>query len=340
VLVVVASHAYVPGAPSGNVGVTIFFCLSGFLITRLLLAEDDRVGRIDLRGFYARRIRRLYPALLVMTSVVLVFLAAGWADGFAHRTGVGALAAVAYSANWVAVVNGHDLGLLTHTWSLSVEEQFYLVWPPLLVAIAALHRGNRRPHVVLVGVLVGIMLAAAGWRVALISWGVPTLRLGWGTDTVAVRFAIGCLLAVVVETSRGHQLVRRWSPRLGPSAVVLLAASAALGDRWSLLVRVGYFRLVALATAVVIAWVLTHPSRLRTVLESPVLVKAGLISYGLYLWHSPIFRLLEERLDLAWPLLVPMQLSIAVAVAVASYRFVELPFLRRERTPAPEPSVA
>lgn len=301
ITVVVLGHAY--GWPDAfGLGVQIFFVLSGFLITTLLLEEHRRHGRISLRGFYRRRALRLLPALSLVLAAYAVFFARDVAEA-----AKGAVAGLSYSANiWLAVDPQSFPFGLSHLWSLAMEEQFYTVWPLALVVCLAF--GVRR-RLVVAG-LVGLFVAVTVARVlVIVGDSTPGVR-GGAPDMQAGGLAVGCLLAMWFATGRARL------PRYVGGASIAAVALALIGDR--LTYTLGAFHVVA---ALALAAVLTG-GRTARLLRTPPLVFVGRISYGLYLWHAL----------LVWGAPWPNTVAVGVSVVVAwlSFRYVETPFLRRK----------
>jgi len=334
VLVVFASHADL-GVPGGSTGVYLFFSLSGFLITSLLLQEHARHGRIDLVAFWVRRALRLLPAVLVMVGVVT--LAAVTVTGIprAAETVDGAPAALFYYANWARAFGQDEvgLGLFEHTWSLAVEEQFYVVWPLVLVAVLARFGG---PRAVLGVALTGAALAVAARLLVTDEPDAAYPRLYNGTDTQADHLLLGAALAAALMIDgRWRTAVRRViGVALAPAVLVLVAAVLATPDRaTSDTYRVG-LTIVAVSCAVVVGAVYLGGRPFGRILGSRPLVWIGVRSYALYLWHYPIVMVLRETgLDTGrWWAVV---LAVSLAAADLSYRVVEQPFLRlKDRWPS------
>lgn len=284
VLLVVGAHAEVPGfSLGGAVGVEVFFVLSGFLITTLLLERP-----VDLRGFYVRRARRLLPALVVLAVLGVVAAVAGNAETLA---GVGAGAS--YSSN-LARTRSVDLGWLNHLWSLAVEEHFYLLWP--LVVLAC----GRRDRWVGAVAGAGAVLTAL-WRYDLgdhVTWD----RIYHGTDTRITGILVGAVLSVLVRSGlRG---------RTGPMgytalAVLLLWVQLPASEPF----RFGFLAVDCAAALVVVGAVTSGRG-------APVLAWCGGISYALYLWHYPVVEAFDGR----WPV---VSFSLSVLTAWVSTRYVE-----------------
>jgi peptidoglycan/LPS O-acetylase OafA/YrhL len=313
--------------PGGNLGVDAFFVLSGWLITTRLLAAADRAdGAVDLRGFWAARVRRLAPAsLAVICTVSMVWSWAGIAVPSLRRDLFWALAS---ASNWGTITAGGDYWArfgepspLAHYWSLAVEEQFYLVWPMVIAIGLNLGLVSRRTAF---RILVAVIVLVAVLRFA---YWPDENRILFGTDTRGDAILAGCALALM--------------PRLQIAATRVAIAAAlvlvvyATGADLPFLGRPAFFLLglplVAIASPVIVAWALAEPRMLRW---AP-LVHVGRISYGLYLWHLPLVLGLEG-VGVHGLLLPAIAIPISLAVAELSYRFIEQPFLRR-RAPAITP---
>jgi peptidoglycan/LPS O-acetylase OafA/YrhL len=328
-------HANVSWMPGGFLGVDVFLVISGFLITSLLLAEWDLTGRIDVRRFWLRRARRLLPAVFVLLAVCLIVSAIFLRDDLARLRG-DSIAAAAYVMNWHLVL-GHTSyfeafgrpPLLQHLWSLAVEEQFYLLWPILLVGGLVL-LGRRR---LLVAVAVAALLSTILMAV-LFTPGEDPSRVFYGTDTRAIGLIVGVLLAfawhpgrLTARTGTGAPLVL---DAIGGLGLVALALAFWRVQSFEPSLYRGGFLLVALATALVIA-VLVHPAaRLGRALGVEPLRWLGLRSYGIYLWHWPVLCVTRPHVDVPFggPLLIVGQAAVTVALAAASYAWVEQPIRR------------
>lgn len=307
ILLVLTYHCFTH--PSGGFyGVDLFFVLSGFLITSLLIDECSRTGRIDLRAFYLRRARRLLPALFAFLGVVALFLAAS------PRILVGDAAAVMfYATNIVrALGDSHSLPLMGHLWSLAEEEQFYVLWPVALLTIL------RRWPARLVPFLVVTLVALAGYRAGLLASGASHQRVYFAPDTHADPLIAGCLLAALSRTRR--LVVPAWAVALAAGALGLLAAVSMPYTGWSLAVGLPA---ASLASAILTAAAADRDSVVARILVFRPLVWLGLISYSLYIWQQLVFKLSGERGIVAFP--------IAILVACMSYRYVETQF-RHSRT--------
>ena len=322
VAAVIAFHLSPDAVPGGFLGVDTFFVVSGYLITSLLLAEHAADGRIGLRAFWARRARRLLPALLLVLCVVAVAVAVWWPAEDLARIRGDALAGLGYVANWRFIASGDsyfDLATgpspLRHLWSLAIEEQFYVVWP--LVAALCLRRSPR----LLGGVCVVGSVASVA---AMVAVGAGD-RGYYGTDTRASALLVGGALAVGLR----HRpvAVPRWLAPAGTAALVLCGAAWWVAGESAMWLFDFGFPLYALLTALTIAAVVrATDSPLARVLATPPLVFVGKISYGLYLWHWPAIVLLTpDRVGLDGVALGAFRLGVTVVGTLVSYWLIERP---------------
>jgi peptidoglycan/LPS O-acetylase OafA/YrhL len=325
-------HAGVAWLPGGFLGVDVFFVLSGFLITSLLLAERGATGRIDLPRFWIRRARRLLPAAFLVIGVSVI-AAALLAPGDLARTRADALASLVYANNWHQLLGDHSYfaaferpSLLLHLWSLAVEEQFYLLWP--LALGACLSRIGRRGAA---WVTLAAALASAVLMATLFEPGGDPSRVHFGTDTHASGLLAGALLAFARPLGR-LRLPRRRSALVVVDAggivalAVLLLAMTGWTDYDAGVYRGGLALIAVAATVLIVAAV--HPaSRVARALAAAPLVWIGVRSYGIYLWHWPVIALTRPGVDVHGPrpVIVLGQVALTVTLAAASYRWVERP---------------
>ena len=303
IALVIGYHVDREVVPAGFWGVLLFFVLSGYLITRLLVEERDRIGRVLLGRFFLRRALRLLPALVIVCSALLVLGKATWS---------GVIPVLGYYGNYARVA-GVDLGLLTHSWSLAVEEHFYLVWPLVIAALPSRYR---------IRGVAALAIAAIAWRAVAIG----VMSPGWvynATDTNAAALLAGCWLAVArPPTSRWSG----WSvPALAGLAFLPVFGVDGPAFAWGGFVAIGL-------SVVAIQFASTHPAWL----EGRVVVWIGMVSYGLYLWHY-VFVRSDIPIWIALPL--------TLVTATASWYLVEAPIRRwraaldrRGGRPAPAPS--
>ncbi|WP_101952177.1 acyltransferase family protein [Mycobacterium sp. 3519A] len=341
VALVLAEHGGIPGVSGGFLGVDVFFVLSGFLITSLLLDERARTGRIRLRDFWIRRARRLLPALIVM--VMAVVAARRFFPSEATTTlRDDAVAALFWAANWAFVAQKTDYfsqgsppSPLQHTWSLGVEEQFYLLWPLLVLAVAAVFGARARWAVCGLAVL-----GAAGSAAAAILMASDVNRVYFGTDTRIEALMVGAAAAALLVRdwrvlTAGGTLIRTRYRRWAATAVSIvgLAGLGALAHYATGSARDfshGLLIAVAVAAVLVVAPVaLDQGSPVAKALAWRPLVWLGAISYGVYLWHWPIFLAVNgERTGWSgWPLF-GVRCAATVAVATASWWLLEQPIRR------------
>ncbi len=378
VLAIIAFHSGLSWIPGGYYGVDAFFVLSGFLITALLLAEWGASGRIGLRRFWGRRARRLLPALFLLVAVIGIVMATlprvfSTPDAFES-----AFWTVFYGSNWYLVHAGVPYFSLssqpspwTHTWSLAIEEQFYLLWPIVLLVVLGLgtRRGNARPsrlnrvrcfrrrrpidrgqekgrrlQLLFLLACVGV-LASAALMAHLAPHGYSA-RAYYGTDTRAQALLVGAAIAVGI-TLWDKAVWRPRSIRLAPGlAIAGVAGTAVLwattAETSTFAFRGGFLVASLAAGAVVLGCVVAPRSLVARLLELPPLPYLGRISYGMYLWYWPTLLVTSgRRLDWDPYELFVLRVVLTVAIAALSYELVEKPVrygaLRRWRMAAVAP---
>jgi peptidoglycan/LPS O-acetylase OafA/YrhL len=305
VLVVVATHA-IPNLPTyGGLGVNIFFVLSGYLITRLLVVEMDRTGTINLGRFYLQRALRLMPPFWAMLLIFLPLILTGH-----HRISQmqsWAMAAT-YLMNFNIAFGWTSNYAFVHTWSLAAQEQFYLLWPPALLLGA-----RYRPRLILAALLVFAML----WRAYLYAHGASLDRIYYGPDTNSDAILVGCLLAFAnIPAIWGRRLAVAW-----PAWLLALAGAIIFCERLPDIPQyVAEASLVSILGALLI--VAAPASSLGILLSAEPLRFLGKISYGLYLWHAPLIIFFGARWHLSgWQVLLPI--ACALVLATISYFTVE-----------------
>ena len=337
----------------GWLGVDLFFVLSGFLITALLLEERATRGAISLPGFWARRARRLLPALMLVLLGVGLYALIWAAPRELDQIRTDGLATLGYVANWHQIAQGHSYwelfrapSPLQHTWSLAIEEQFYLVWPLVVVGVLAWRRSTRA---VLVTSVVGVAASFVTMLVLYRPGGDPQ-RVYLGTDTRASSILIGAALAAVVAG-------RGWPARRGVRALLEILGLLGLGVlAWAWLsvsggtpaVYQGLLLGCSAAGALLIA-AAAHPREglVARALSFRPLRALGVISYGVYLWHWPVYLVVDRaRTGLEGWALTGLRVAITLGIAAISYRLLEAPIRRgalagwRIRVLAPAAAVA
>lgn len=337
VLAVIAYHLEFNWAPGGFLGVTIFFVLSGYLITNLLLIEWEFTNRIDLKDFWIKRARRLLPAMFSMLFIITAWVTL-FDRSFLPKLQEDFLASIFYVNNWWYIFQ--DLSyfemmsgapsLLTHFWSLAVEEQFYIIWP-VLICCGLVYKISKKQFLVLT-MLVACLSALL--MVALYNPAIDPSRIYYGTDTRAFSLLIGASLAFLWPSHKLSQTVPK-AARIamdcigGISLITLLFCMVYLNQYDRFIYQGGMF-FISLVTAVLIA-VLVHPSsHLASILHLKPLVWIGMRSYGIYLWHYPVILLTKPAIDTGdmnlWR--VAFQLILTVILAALSYKYIENPIRR------------
>jgi len=334
VIAVLAYHAEMPWLPAGFLGVDIFFVISGYLITALLLSEHARTGGIKLRRFWGRRALRLLPGLILMLAAVSLIVPI-LAPDQNENLGGDVIAALTYVSNWWMIFQDQPyfeaIGrppLLQHLWSLAVEEQFYLLWP--LALAFALRNPFRKPRRLVKWILLAVA-ASAGAMALMYSPELDVSRVYYGTDTRLGTILLGAALAFL------------WSPgnrtatptRVGGLVrdIAALGALAALGwvmatwNQFDSTLYLGGFTLVAFLAAVVVG-AASHPGALtRGLLGNLPMRWLGHRSYSIYLWHWPVFMVTRPELDttLTGMPLLAFRMALTMSLAMASYSLVERP---------------
>lgn len=329
-------HAATGLAPGGSIGVDVFFTLSGFVITLLIMKEYLATGGLSLGIFYAKRLARLWPALLAVCAVVVtvgvVLPASKWGgqEGFVLPA-AGYVMNLAHFGTFGGSITGETLG---PTWTLAVEEQFYLVWPLLLLVLLRFWKVRT-----VAWITAGLAAAFLLERFFLVLAGAPLNRLYNGPDTRADELLIGCTLALVLtvvrQGSRSHASLlaaARWAGP--PASFVLLAAVFLLKEPdtpglWFSVFWTAGPTVLALLAALAIGWLVLSPAGFTArILSHPWLAGPGRdLSYALYLWHMPVYLLLMPLVPSLW-LRVPLAAALTVLLAYASFRVVETPVRR------------
>lgn len=309
VLMVVAFHARVPYAGGGFLGVDVFFVLSGYLITRILIDEQEKTGGIALGSFWIRRLRRLYPALIFMVLVYIVFAPLAFPDITYRQILIDAFLSLTYISDYKALI-GLQSTVLHHTWSLAVEEKFYFLWPFVLLLLSKRKRSSA------IALLLSLFLFATWWRWHRMDGLGPYFwRVYLWFDTHASGLLLGCLLGILKL-----RLNAVWG-LVGLSGIIVLMVNTSFRSYFA--ARYG-FTLAEMCTALVIAaspvW-----------LGQPVLAWLGRMSYAIYLWHYPVIFWMRGKYS--WDVAFISGGSFAVLAAACSYYSVESWFRSRGNRP-------
>lgn len=307
-----------------------FFLMSAYLITSLLIKSWRRDGQLHLGRFYYRRVLRLFPANYAM---LLTFTLVAWLvlDDFSgHLREV--FAAGLYYLNWTRAFEVAGPGFLNHSWSLSIEEQYYLVWPVVLGWL--LRVSGLRVRTLLL--IVGAALAASIWRAYLVYDGASIARLYHGADTRADALLLGCALGLALSLpgAREHEGIASWAARLAtPAALLLLVGGFTLNTSMRDMYAYGNLIFMLISLVLVAALALPRRTWAHQVFEAPWLVFLGRICYGLYLWHWPVYCVMRY-LGMRELWLLVTALPLTFALAIASFLFIERPFLAiKDRMP-------
>jgi peptidoglycan/LPS O-acetylase OafA/YrhL len=331
ILLVLLHHAGIPVIHGGHIGVDIFFVLSGFLITALLCQEYEHYGRINLKNFYIRRLLRLTPALAFLLAVLGAYTILTKSGAELVKTGKAIVYTALYLSDFALAFGFAKLGALEHTWSLAIEEHFYLLYPLALVLLLGKRMSRRLIFIIFGALIIAITIHRA------FLWGPAAQevnRVFYAFDTRADGLLIGCLLGLVVSWGKLPSV--KWFLALPP---VLTLFFAVVFVSWDSALYAYGLPIINLSTALVLAFALTARPAFLT---NKALVWVGTISYGLYLWHNLIFILARERItESPWGVLI-LGSIVSVVCAALSYYLLEKPCLKlKERftTPATQTEI-
>lgn len=335
VIMVLAYHLKLALFKSGFLGVTVFFVLSGYLITGILISEVEEEGTIDLKNFWLRRIRRLVPAVMSM-AVVIIFVSAVVNRIIFTKGCKDFLASVLGFNNWWQIFNKvsyfEAAGVpspFTHCWSLAIETQFYLIYPLILLGIYKLAKsrgeGRAKRGLLFAGVTLLLGLISVILMIVLFDPQQDASRVYYGTDTRAFSLLFGALLAILWDY---RMVPRRLSASVNMvlgsvSFAVLLVMTIAINGSSNFWYRGGQF-VGTILTVLVIYTVLGRKTWLSRFLSNPVLKWIGDRSYSIYLWHYPIILLISKGIKASWWITL-IEIVLSVVLAELSYRFIETP---------------
>lgn len=327
IIAVILFHAEIPGFRGGFIGVDLFFVLSGFLITSLLIEEYGKRGVVSLKNFYIRRILRLFPALILMLSVFVILNLIFVERSKASDNITDSLIVLFYSANWTRALGFGRPDWLGHAWSLSIEEQFYLLWPVIFIILLKFVRNRSKLILFTAAIALGSLLV----RWLLTYYGNPPYRMFNGLDTRADGLLTGCSLSIILHTNNFRDLLQRTESvrkYLLPLSVLLIILSLFLSS-WShkLNMYIGFTAVNLSASVLIYSIVLNKAGILQRLLVLPAVVWIGKISYGLYLWHDTIFSVMAFYGFSKYEIFF-WGTGLTFCAAVLSYYLIEQPFLK------------
>ncbi|KLI02611.1 hypothetical protein SINU_07315 [Sporolactobacillus inulinus CASD] len=337
VLAVIAYHMNLPWAGGGFLGVGVFFVLSGYLITDLLIEEWERSETINLKRFWIRRARRLLPAMITVVTIIYGYVFF-FQPSLLHETQMDAVAALFYFSNWWSVFHHQSYfdsfmnpSLLKHFWSLAVEEQFYLIWPLLVLFVLRLFKSKKALYILTLVLAAGSLLCMG----LLYHFGTDPSRVYYGTDSRAFSLLFGAILACIWPSRHltGSKAQGIFLDGMGGLALLFLFLCIGYVDAFEPFLYSGGLGLFSIVVVVLIS-ALAHPSTLlgKWIGARP-LRWIGVRSYGMYLWHYPIIQLTTpaNQANEVHPLRIVIQLILIILVSALSYRLIEQPIRRRNR---------
>ena len=326
-LIVIFYHAGTPFFSGGYIGVDIFFVLSGFLISSLIAEEFNQTNGLNLKRFYIRRMLRLAPALLALVIVFTVSSNVFLSSDTADSNNTEAMISLLYMTNWSRAFEFGPSNYLGHTWSLAIEQQFYIVWPLLLFIILRFSEKQNATFYAL-----AFATSCALIRIYFLTDNTSIERVYNGLDTrfdaLMTGSALGLFLTLNGLTETTESKLRKISPYLIWTGIITIAVATATITRGHFFT---YFQLglpiIEIATAAAILGIYTNnSSHLSKILTNKYITWIGTISYGLYLWHYPIFRLMRA-FNISGIIIITFGLAAAVAASAISFYSIEKYFL-------------
>lgn len=330
VIMVIGYHLQLPYFKGGVLGVTIFFVLSGFLITRLLLQELQETNTIDLKQFWIKRIRRIWPALLLMISITVIVTAVFNRVLFTKACN-DFISAIFGFNNWYQIFNnisyfdnGGASSPLLHCWSLAIETQFYLIFPFIILIISRINKNSLKRKQILITVTTVLMILSALLMYLLFDPSGDPSRVYYGLDTRAFSLLVGAILAIIVHYHTKLSLKKVFNDIIGiGSLIIICIISATVAGYDQILYQGGYF-FVSILAALVILSILKSQSILSKILSFPIIDWLGKLSYSIYLWHYPIIIFISGGKK-ASVFIMLIEVVLTVVMATLSYYLVETP---------------
>ncbi len=331
IAIVLIGHAGVAFPKSGTVGVEIFFVLSGFLITMILTSEYQRKSKINIKDFYIRRFLRLFPAL-----IILIFLYCITEQLVNREIKLDVIVIViTYTANWARAIFDYDLGTMGHCWSLANEEQFYLIWPLIILFLEK----NIKSHLNKFLILLFISLLCSHYRASLV--GIYSLpRIYFSLDAHCDGLIMGSAMSYFSSYYTKHQKIFYKFESHYKKFIILISVIGLITLTHLIswinpsMSRIGFTIVIIISSLVISDLVIFKKSLLSTFLSFPLFVYLGKISYGLYLYHYPIFIYLESTIyksDDNFLLQLPLKLLLTILLSVLSYHLIELKILKLKK---------
>ncbi len=331
ILAVMCFHFNMRFAKGAFIGVDIFFVLSGFLITALLIKEHDTKERINLKRFYLRRVLRLAPALVLLLVVFLALSVKFLSSARVMSNAIDSLITLFYATNWVRALDIRSPYVLAHTWSLSIEEQFYILWPGILMLLLRYVRSRN----VMLAAVSALALLSWGTRVLLVLSGASVDRLYNGFDTRVDMLLVGCALGLAMSSNSINEKLQKRLPGalrfLAPvAALILIYFMHTLYWKSLHLYLWVFFVIEALTVVLILDIFISKRSIVKRILSFRLFVWIGSISYGLYLWHYPVYLVLIEK-KLSANSVLMISFLVTFVIATLSYYLMERPILKLKK---------
>ncbi len=329
---VMAFHAGTPFLKGGFIGVDVFFVISGFLITRLLSIEFSRSNTLNLKHFYIRRFLRLTPALIVMLFTTSILSMLFLDRSRAESNVIDAIIAAAYLSNWARAFSVHAPDIVGHTWSLSIEEQFYLMWPCIFLLAK---KCITRPCVIALG---AACIGIASWvaRCFLFELTHSPERVYNGLDTRLDGLMFGCVIGILFSDASCTMMLAinhkalRYCCAISIIALLIMSVFCRWTNSW--MIFIGYLASGVLTSIIIVSILELKESFVNSnrILTFSGIVWIGKISYGFYLWHYPVYRILQAC-GFRGLVVITFGTAITFGIAALSFYAIEMPFLRLKK---------